>query len=130
MGCPMVKVWQRRLCVARRLMRSWPPYRNILSINCDKTVMYELHKKINKMHTSIPIRYLDIREDLSKKNLDIRYPTNIRYIVFEFDIRTEYPYSYPLSEKIGYPKISFEPVFTIFESRYGQILFEPYYIPS
>jgi hypothetical protein len=36
MGCPMVKVWQRRLCVARRLMMSWPPYRNIWSINCDK----------------------------------------------------------------------------------------------
>ena len=35
MGCPMVKVWQRRLCVARRLMKSWPPYRNIWSINCD-----------------------------------------------------------------------------------------------
>jgi hypothetical protein len=25
----MVKVWQRRLCVARRLMMSWPPYSNI-----------------------------------------------------------------------------------------------------
>jgi hypothetical protein len=36
MSCPMVKVWQRRLCVARRLMRSWPPYRNIWSINYDK----------------------------------------------------------------------------------------------
>jgi hypothetical protein len=32
----MVKVWQRRLCVARRLMMSWPPYSNIWSINCDK----------------------------------------------------------------------------------------------
>jgi hypothetical protein len=32
----MVKVWQRRLCVTRRLMRSWPPYRNIWSINYDK----------------------------------------------------------------------------------------------
>jgi hypothetical protein len=32
----MVKVWQRRLCVAQRLMMSWPPYRNILSIKCDK----------------------------------------------------------------------------------------------
>jgi hypothetical protein len=31
----MVKIWQRRLCVARCLMRSWPPYRNIWSINCD-----------------------------------------------------------------------------------------------
>jgi hypothetical protein len=36
MSCPMVKVWQRRLCVAQRLMRSWPSYRNIWSINCDK----------------------------------------------------------------------------------------------
>jgi hypothetical protein len=36
MICPMVKVWQRRLCVAQRLMRSWTPYRNIWSINCDK----------------------------------------------------------------------------------------------
>ena len=36
MSCPMVKVWQRRLCVARRLMMSWPPYSNIWSINCDK----------------------------------------------------------------------------------------------
>jgi hypothetical protein len=36
MSCPMVKVWQRRLCVARRLMKSWPPYRNIWSINYDK----------------------------------------------------------------------------------------------
>jgi hypothetical protein len=32
----MVKVWQQRLCVARRLMMSWPPYSNIWSINCDK----------------------------------------------------------------------------------------------
>jgi hypothetical protein len=32
----MVKVWQRRLCMARRLMMSWPPYSNIWSINCDK----------------------------------------------------------------------------------------------
>jgi hypothetical protein len=29
---------------------------------------------------------------------DIRYPTDIRNIVLEFDIRTKYPYSYPLSE--------------------------------
>jgi hypothetical protein len=36
MSCPMVKVWQQRLCVARRLMMSWPPYSNIWSINCDK----------------------------------------------------------------------------------------------
>jgi hypothetical protein len=36
MGCHVVKVWQRRLCVARRLMRSSPPYRNICSINCEK----------------------------------------------------------------------------------------------
>jgi hypothetical protein len=36
MGCPMVKVWQRRLCVAQRLMMSWTPYSNIWSINCDK----------------------------------------------------------------------------------------------
>jgi hypothetical protein len=32
----MVKVWQWRLCVARRLMMSWPPYSNIWSINYDK----------------------------------------------------------------------------------------------
>jgi hypothetical protein len=32
----MVKVWQRCLCVARRLMKNWPPYRNIWSINYDK----------------------------------------------------------------------------------------------
>jgi hypothetical protein len=32
----MVKVWQRRLCVAQRLMMSWPPYSNIWSINYDK----------------------------------------------------------------------------------------------
>jgi hypothetical protein len=43
-GLSVVKVWQRRLCVARRLMRSWPPYRNIWSINCDK--MCELHHGI------------------------------------------------------------------------------------
>jgi hypothetical protein len=36
MDCPMVKVWQQRLCMAQRLMKSWPPYRNIWSINCDK----------------------------------------------------------------------------------------------
>jgi hypothetical protein len=36
MSYPMVKVWQRRLWVARRLMMSWPPYSNIWSINCDK----------------------------------------------------------------------------------------------
>jgi hypothetical protein len=42
MGCPMVKVWQRRLCVARRLMMSWPPYRNIWSINCDKLSCVDL----------------------------------------------------------------------------------------
>jgi hypothetical protein len=36
MSCPMVKVWQRCLCVARRLIMSWPPYSNIWSINCDK----------------------------------------------------------------------------------------------
>jgi hypothetical protein len=35
----MVKLWQRHLCVAQRLMMSWPPYRNIWSIHCDKTVM-------------------------------------------------------------------------------------------
>jgi hypothetical protein len=34
-----------------------------------------------------------------RKCPDIRYPTNIRYIVFKFDIRTEYPYLYLLSEK-------------------------------
>jgi hypothetical protein len=32
----MVKVWQQRLRVARRLMKSWPPYRKIWSIDCDK----------------------------------------------------------------------------------------------
>jgi hypothetical protein len=32
----MVKVWQQRLCVARGLMKSWPPYSNIWSINYDK----------------------------------------------------------------------------------------------
>jgi hypothetical protein len=31
---------------------------------------------------------------------DIRYPTDIRHIVFEFDIRTEYRYSYQLFEKV------------------------------
>jgi hypothetical protein len=36
MSYPMVKVWQRRLCVARHLMMSWPPYSNIWSITCDK----------------------------------------------------------------------------------------------
>jgi hypothetical protein len=38
----MVKVWQRRLCVARRLMKSWPPYRNIWNINCDKLSCVDL----------------------------------------------------------------------------------------
>jgi hypothetical protein len=66
-----------------------------------------------------------------RKYLDIRYPIDIRHIVFEFDIRTKYPYSYPLFEKkSGYPKIPSEPVFTIFESRSGQIFSEPYYIPT
>jgi hypothetical protein len=37
----MVKVWQRRLCVARRLMMSWP-YSNIWSINCDKLSCVDL----------------------------------------------------------------------------------------
>jgi hypothetical protein len=36
MSYPMVKVWQRRLCVARHLMMSWPPYSDIWSIHCDK----------------------------------------------------------------------------------------------
>jgi hypothetical protein len=56
---------------------------------------------------------------------------DIKHIVFEFDIRTEYLYSYPLSkEKSGYPKIPSEPVFTIFESRSRWIFSEPYYIPT
>jgi hypothetical protein len=56
---------------------------------------------------------------------------DIKHIVFEFDIRTEYLYSYPLSEeKSGYPKIPSEPVFTIFESRSRWIFSEPYYIPA
>jgi hypothetical protein len=42
MSCPMVKVWQRRLCVARRLMMSQPPYSNIWSINCDKLSCVDL----------------------------------------------------------------------------------------
>jgi hypothetical protein len=32
----MVKAWQLRLCVAQRLIMSWPPYSNIWSINYDK----------------------------------------------------------------------------------------------
>jgi hypothetical protein len=38
----MVKVWQWRLCVARRLMKSWPLYSNIWSINCDKLSCVDL----------------------------------------------------------------------------------------
>jgi hypothetical protein len=38
------------------------------------------------MHTTIRIRYPDIREDLSRRYPDIQYPTDIRHIVFEFDI--------------------------------------------
>jgi hypothetical protein len=54
---------------------------------------------------------------------------DIRHIIIEFDIRTEYLYSYPLSKKkSGYPKIPSEQVFTIFES--GRIFSEPYYIPK
>jgi hypothetical protein len=43
--------------------------------------------------------YPDKISGYPRKYPDIRYPTDIRYIVFEFDIRTKYPYSYPLSEK-------------------------------
>jgi hypothetical protein len=83
------------------------------------------------MHTAIRIRYPDIEKIYPRKYPDIRYPTDIRHIVFEFDIRTKYPYSYPLSgKKSGYPKILSEPVFTIFESGSGRIFSEPYYIPS
>jgi hypothetical protein len=50
------------------------------------------------MHIAIWIR---ISEKIyPRKNPDIRYPTDIRHIVFEFDIRTKYPYSYSLSEKV------------------------------
>jgi hypothetical protein len=48
--------------------------------------------------------------------------TDNRYIVFEFDIRTKYPYSYPLFDKMfGYPKIASELVFTFFESESKRI---------
>jgi hypothetical protein len=33
------------------------------------------------------------------KVADIRYPTDINHIIFGSDIRSDYPYSYPLSEK-------------------------------
>jgi hypothetical protein len=33
------------------------------------------------------------------KVADIRYPTDINHIIFGSDIRSEYPYPYPLSEK-------------------------------
>jgi hypothetical protein len=42
MSCPMVKVWQRRLCMAQRLMKTWPPYSNIWIINCDKLSCVDL----------------------------------------------------------------------------------------
>jgi hypothetical protein len=78
------------------------------------------------MHTAIRIS----EKIYPRKYPDIRYLTNIRDIVFEFDIQIEYPYSYPLSKKrSGYPKISSEPAFTIFESGFGRIFSEPYYIP-
>ena len=65
------------------------------------------------------------------KVADIRYPTDINHIIFGSDIRSDYPYSYPLSEKKSeYPKILSEPVFTIFESGSGRIFSEPYYIPT
>jgi hypothetical protein len=82
------------------------------------------------MHTAIRIRYPDIREDLSEKVsgysisdgyqtycIRIRYPNKIS--VFVSVIR----------KKSGYPKIPSEPVFTIFESGFGRIFSEPYYIP-
>ena len=33
------------------------------------------------------------------KVVDIRYPTDISHIIFGSDIRSDYPYPYPLSEK-------------------------------
>jgi hypothetical protein len=47
------------------------------------------------MHTAIRIS----EKIYSRKYPDIRYPTDIRHIVSEFDIRTKYPYPYLLSEK-------------------------------
>jgi hypothetical protein len=83
------------------------------------------------MHTAIRIRYPNIQEDLSEKIsgysisdgyqtycIRIRYPNKIS--VFVSVIR----------KKSGYPKILFEPVFTIFESGSGRIFSEPYYIPT
>jgi hypothetical protein len=64
------------------------------------------------------------------KVTDIRYPTDISHIIFGSDIRLDYLYSYPLSEKkTENPKILSESVFTIFESGSGRIFSEPYYIP-
>jgi hypothetical protein len=77
------------------------------------------------MHIAIRIRYSDIRENYPRKYLYIRYPTDIRHIVFEFDIRIRIRY-----QKIyEYPKIPSNPAFTIFKSRFGLIFSEPYYIP-
>jgi hypothetical protein len=39
---PYGKSVATRLCVARRLMMSWPPYRNIWSINCDKLLCVDI----------------------------------------------------------------------------------------
>jgi hypothetical protein len=74
------------------------------------------------MHIAIWIRYPDIQDDLSEKIsgysiydryqtycIQIRYPNIIS--VFVFVIRK--------SKKFGYPKISFNPVFIIFESGSG-----------
>jgi hypothetical protein len=82
------------------------------------------------MHTAIRIRYPDIREDLSEKISGYSISDGYQTYCIRIRIRTEYPYSYPLSEKMsGYPKIPSEPAFTIFESGFGRIFSEPYYIP-
>jgi hypothetical protein len=74
------------------------------------------------MHTTIRIRFPNIREDLSEKIsgysisdghqtycIRIRYPNRISVFISV------------IQKKYGYPKISSERAFTIFESRFRRI---------
>jgi hypothetical protein len=78
------------------------------------------------MHTAIRIS----EKIYPRKYPDIRYPTDIIHIV-----RIRYPnrisvFLSVIRKKSGYPKIPSEPAFTIFESGFGWIFSEPYYIPT
>jgi hypothetical protein len=93
--------------------------------------LISFYKKNNKMHTTIRIRYPDIREDLSEKvsgySISDGYQT---YCIRIWYLNKISIFVSVIRKKSGYPKIPSEPVFTIFESRSGRIFSEPYYIPT